>query len=71
MEYKKILKALANANEELQKGGTTNFELDLLQIAFDQFAEGFELLTGEKLTRKNLLEYFAIFREPIIPGMDD
>ena len=57
MELRKLATAMDNAKDELKKGVTANFEKEILNQSFKEFADLHYILTGEVLEVMQFMEY--------------
>ena len=57
MELRKLATAMDNAKDELKKGVTANFEKEILNQSFREFADLHYILTGEDLGVMQFMEY--------------
>ncbi|QIG89403.1 hypothetical protein G6R40_06790 [Chryseobacterium sp. POL2] len=57
MELRKLATVMDNAKDELKKGVTANFEKEILNQSFKEFADLHYILTGEVLGVMQFMEY--------------
>lgn len=63
MELRKLAVALDNAKDELKRGVTAGFEMEILFQCFKEFAELHYILTGDELDISDLADYLERVQE--------